>query len=137
MPAIRIWPLSTSASLAPFLFISSITMSRDIRSQLGFLKKDVLYETARPYSCRYTPHDGTRRDNLTVEMMDVTIHDARPLNLTIEENGFTLASFPTEMTYQDYADGEKISNIYAPELEKHLRHLFQAPHVKVIDYAVC
>ncbi|KAK1240219.1 hypothetical protein MKX08_007661 [Trichoderma sp. CBMAI-0020] len=67
---------------------------------------------------------------------DATIHDARPLNPTIEENGFTLTSFPTEMSYQDYADREKISTIYAPELEKHLRDLFQAPHVKVIDYAV-
>lgn len=112
-------------------------MSRDIRSELGFLKKDVLYDTVKPYSCRYTPQNGTTRHNLTVEMIDVTIHDARPLKPTIEENGFTLTSFATEMTYQDYADREKISTVYAPELEKHLRALFQAPHVKVIDYAVC
>lgn len=112
-------------------------MSRDIRSELGFLKKDVFYDTVKPYSCRYTPPDGTPRHNLMVEMMDVTIHDARPLNPTLEGNGFTLSSFPTEMIYRDYADGEKVSTIYAPELEKHLRDLFQAPHVKVIDYAVC
>ncbi|UKZ96367.1 uncharacterized protein TrAFT101_011163 [Trichoderma asperellum] len=111
-------------------------MSRNVKSQLGFLKRDKLYETVRPYSCRYTPHDGTPRHNLTVEMVDVTVHDARPLNPTIEENGFTLASFPTEMAYQDYADGERISSIYVPELEKHIRALLQAPHVKVIDYAV-
>lgn len=111
-------------------------MSRDIRSELGFLKKDVFYDTVKPYSCRYTPPDGTPRHNLMVEMMDVTIHDARPLNPTLEGNGFTLSSFPTEMTYRDYADGEKVSTIYAPELEKHLRNLFQVPHVKVIDYAV-
>lgn len=111
-------------------------MSRSVKSQLGFLKRDKLYETVRPYSCRYTPHDGTPRHNLTVEMVDVNIHDARPLNPTIEENGFTLTSFPTEMAYQDYADGEKISSVYVPELERHLRALFQAPHVKVIDYAV-
>ncbi|KAL6895045.1 hypothetical protein GGI43DRAFT_424493 [Trichoderma evansii] len=111
-------------------------MSRDIESQLGFVKKDVLYETVKPYSCRYTPQDDIPRHNLTVEMRDVTIHDARPLNPTIEKTGFTLTTFPTEMKYQDYTDREKIFTIYAPELEKHLRALFQAPHVKVIDYAV-
>ncbi|UKZ69037.1 uncharacterized protein TrAtP1_010050 [Trichoderma atroviride] len=111
-------------------------MSNNVRSQLGFLKRDELYDSIRPYSCRYTPHDGTPRHNLTVEMVDITIHDARPLDPTIDEMGFTLTSYPTEMAYGDYNDSEKISNIYVPELEEHLRTLFQAPHVKVIDYAV-
>ncbi|KAL6691220.1 hypothetical protein J3F84DRAFT_397749 [Trichoderma pleuroticola] len=111
-------------------------MARDVKSNLGFLKRDDLYNAVKPYSCRFAPTDGLPRHNLIIETRDVVIHDARPLNPSIQENGFTLASFPTDMSYEDFTNHDKISKIYAPELEDHLKQLLQARHVKVFDYAV-
>ncbi|KAK5995287.1 hypothetical protein PT974_03688 [Cladobotryum mycophilum] len=111
-------------------------MSRDIRSELGFLNRDELYEAIKPYSLRFTPQDGSPRHNLMVEMRDVAIYDARSLHPSMEKNGFALTSFPTKMAYKDFDDEDKISAIYALELKEHLQTLFRARHVKVIDYAV-
>lgn len=40
------------------------------------------------------------------------------------------------MDRSDFEVHAKIEDIYAVELEAHLRDLFQAQHVRVIDYAV-
>ena len=111
-------------------------MSHDIESQLGFLARDITYDTVKPYSLRFTPPDSSPRHNLHIEEKKVTIHDARLIRPTIQENGFTFTSFPTEMRYIDFNEHGKIENVYASELETHLKSLFQARHVRVIDYVV-
>ena len=111
-------------------------MSFSVESELGFLARDITYETVKPYSLRFTPPDSSPRNNLYIEKKKVTIHDARPLHPTIEENGFSFTSFPTKMSYTDFNEHAKIESVYAPELQTHLKSLFQASHVRVIDYVV-
>ncbi|KAJ4402239.1 hypothetical protein N0V85_005349 [Neurospora sp. IMI 360204] len=107
-----------------------------VESQLGFLKRNPIYDTVKPYSLRYDPEDGTPRQNIETEMVTVTINDARPLRPTIEQQGFALTSVPTAMTYHDFFDHDKIERVYAAELQSHLKTFFNVPHVRVIDYAV-
>jgi hypothetical protein len=111
-------------------------MSHDCKSELGFLARDPIYNTVKPYSLRFDPPDSSPRNNLTVEKTEVIIHDARTLDPTIEENGFTLVSIPTEMTCKDFDQRAMIERVYAKELEACLKGLFDARHVRVIDYAV-
>jgi hypothetical protein len=107
-----------------------------LQSKLGFLARDDMYNTVKPYSLRFEPSDGSRRHNLQTEEKPVTIHDARLLNPSLGENGFMLTSIPTEMGYADFRDHGKIERVYAPELQAHLKKLFGARHVRVIDYVV-
>ncbi|CCC14294.1 hypothetical protein SMACR_12810 [Sordaria macrospora] len=107
-----------------------------IESQLGFLKRNPIYNTVKPYSLRYDPEDGTPRQNIETDMVPVTINDARSLRPTIEQHGFALTSIPTAMTYDDFFNQDKIDRVYAAELQSHLKTFFNVPHVRVIDYAV-
>lgn len=111
-------------------------MTHDINSKLAFLARDPTYDSIKPYSLRFTPPDDSKRHNLIIEQRSLSIHDARQLKPTIEQHGFTLTSVPTRMTYSDFESISKIESVYAVELEAHLKNFFQAPHVKIIDYAV-
>lgn len=111
-------------------------MSHDVESELGFLARCEIYESVKPYSLRFDPPDSCPRQNIQIETKKVTIHDARGLQPTIAEHGFTLTSFPTKMKYQDLQEHSKIVGTYATELKNHLGLSFGAPHVRVIDYAV-
>ncbi len=105
-------------------------------SQLGFLARDKVYESVKPYSLRFDPPDESPRNNIHTEEKVVIIQDARLLKPTLRINGFTLTSFPTELQYDDFRDHDKIERMYAPELQSHLRKLLGARHVRVIDYVV-
>jgi len=111
-------------------------MSSHLESELGFLSRDTKFDVIKPYSLRFTPPDDFPRHNLSIAKVKVTIHDARLLKPTIEDNGFTITSFPTEMGYIDFNEHTKIEGVYAQELEGHLKTIFEAPHVRIIDYAV-
>ncbi len=109
----------------------------DVESTLGFLARNKMYDTVKPYSLRFDPPDDSPRHNLRTEERPVLIHDARPLKPALDEHGFALTTFPTKMSYTDYADHRKIEDVYARELQTHLKQLFEARHVRVIDYVVC
>ncbi|UPK95003.1 hypothetical protein LCI18_005938 [Fusarium solani-melongenae] len=108
----------------------------EIKGSMNFLAREPLYDTIKPYSLRFDPPDSTPRHNLVLEPKEITIRNARLLNPTIEQHGFTLTSFPTKMDRHDFEDLAKIEMVYAAELEAHLKNLFQAQHVRVIDYAI-
>ena len=107
-----------------------------VQSTLGFLARNDMYSTIKPYSLRFEPPDESPRDNLQTEERPVMIHDARPEKPTLDEHGFALTTISTKMSYPDYSEDEKIQGIYARELEAHLKNLLGARHVRVIDYAV-
>ncbi|KAI1425308.1 hypothetical protein F5Y12DRAFT_796024 [Xylaria sp. FL1777] len=107
-----------------------------VNSQLGFLARDAIYDTIKPYSLRFTPPDSSPRHNLKISMVPVRILDARPLNPTLEKHGFTLTRIPTSLVCSDFSDHTKIESIYATELQTHLKRIFHARHVRVVDYAV-
>lgn len=110
-------------------------MAHTLESELGFLCRHDIYDTEKPYSCRFEPDDFPRH-NLHTETKKVAIYDARQLNPTVEENGFELTYIPTKMCCDDFYSHDKIESVYALELQAHLKTLFQARHVRVIDYAV-
>ncbi|KAK3328634.1 hypothetical protein B0T19DRAFT_385213 [Cercophora scortea] len=113
-----------------------MSQDRSITSELGFLARHAMYKTVKPYSLRFTPPESLPRQNLEIEKKEVTIHDARSLNPTLDVHGFTLTRIPTRMRYEDFRDHDKIETVYANELQSHLKNLLQAPHVRVIDYVV-
>lgn len=112
-------------------------MSCDIESELDFLVRAPTYDTVKPYACRFIPPESFPSHNLEIEKKGVTIRDARLLNPSLDEHGFTLTSYPTKMRYSDYSALNKIERVYAPELQAHLKDLLQAQHVKIIDSLVC
>ncbi|KAF4992470.1 hypothetical protein FGRMN_7141 [Fusarium graminum] len=97
---------------------------------------DHIYDEVKPYSLRYQPLDDFPRHNLQIEKRRVTIKDARSISPTLDENGFMLTSFPSDMNYEDFYSQERIESTYARELEKHMKAYFGANRVKVIDYNV-
>ena len=113
-----------------------IAMCHALEGELGFLARDNIYDTIKPYSLRFEPPDASPRHNLHIEKHRVNINDARLIYPTIERNGFTLTSVPTTMSYKDFNDHSKIQDVYAPELQNHLKNMLQARHVRVIDYVV-
>jgi len=109
---------------------------KTLQSELGFLKRSERYDAIKPYSLRFTPPDGSPRHNLDTVKTQVVIHDARSLNPTLAVNGFAMTHVPTEMKYSDFMNDDAIAKVYAAELQSHLKKLFDARHVRVIDYAV-
>ncbi|KAL4939104.1 hypothetical protein BDV06DRAFT_225336 [Aspergillus oleicola] len=113
-------------------------MSRDIESEIGFLARDFVYQTVKPYSLRFDPDgaDDLPRNNHKREKRNVTIKDARPLNPSIDVNGFCITRLSSSLSYEDYEDSSKIENIYVRELADSLKVFFNARHVRIIDYLV-
>ncbi|RKK89168.1 hypothetical protein BFJ68_g16773 [Fusarium oxysporum] len=111
-------------------------MACDVDSELAFLARDATYDTVKPYSLRFSPPDDLPRHNLKIEKQRIRIHDARGFDPTLDRNGFLLTSLQSKMNYEDFDDEGKIGNVYAKELETHLKGVFGASQVKVIDYAV-
>ncbi|KAG8667967.1 hypothetical protein FPOAC1_012809 [Fusarium poae] len=122
-------------SQAPDLY-ALVIMARTVNGELTFLQRHDMYDTVKPYSLRYDPPDDIPRHNLQTEKKEVQIHDARGINPSLEVNGFMLTSVSTTMKYDDFRDEKLIETVYAKELEGHIKNLFGASVVKVIDYNV-
>ncbi|KAL4787534.1 hypothetical protein BJX76DRAFT_354023 [Aspergillus varians] len=111
-------------------------MSNDIQGEIGFLARDPVYETVKPYNLRFAPPDDLPRNNLQREKRRVTIKDARDMDVSIDVNGFCLVRLSTSMTYSDFNHPSQIEGTYARKLAANLEPIFNTRHVRVMDYLV-
>jgi len=111
-------------------------MSHQVSSSIGFLCRDPLYKTEKPYTLRYPTSEGTPRENIKLEKCPLTIFNAFSTATSLETCGFCSIELPTRMSYDDFSDATKIESVYAPETADYLERLLGARHVYVIDYNV-
>jgi len=111
-------------------------MAHNIESQLCFLGRDPVYESEKPYSLRFDPLDDIPRHNLKINFQRVPVADARGLEATVEQNGFTLTTIPTKMRYSDFENPKAIESTYALEIQNYLKNMFRAKHARIVDYNV-
>ena len=56
--------------------------------------------------------------------------------LKFDDVGFGIMSFESKMSYDDFADDAKLRSVYREEIAAHLKSMFAATHVLVLDYVV-
>jgi hypothetical protein len=102
-----------------------------------FLAEDPLFDTEKPYSLRFPPEGDLPQTNVKRERHGVTLHSLRNMpNIGIEERGFEIIDFPSQMLYEDFADEATVRSKYLPEVREALIKTLGARHVHVLDFAV-
>jgi hypothetical protein len=96
------------------------------------------YASEKPYTMRYVPDNGVAVSNVEREKHSVEVIDMRgsESEYRLEKNGFTISKLVAKMSYEDYDDHEKITNVYMPELEAKLLEYFPGSTVDFVSYLV-
>ncbi|KAI1669668.1 hypothetical protein L13192_07127 [Pyrenophora tritici-repentis] len=111
-------------------------MANAVDSHISFVARDPSLDTVKPYSFRCSPPDGLSRENFDTGKQPLQIRDARCFAPDIAVNGFCLADIPTAVPYEQFFQTATIESTYVKELQAGLREVFQARHVRVVDYQV-
>ncbi|CAN9437600.1 unnamed protein product [Alternaria alternata] len=109
-----------------------------LESSLYFFARRPEYATIKPYALRYQPDDDLPRTNFVAEKRRIKVHDIRKAlsRLRFEECGFKIFHFEPSMSLLDYADPQKIRDIYLRELREKVKENLGASQVYVLDYAI-
>jgi hypothetical protein len=90
--------------------------------------------TEKPYSYNYDPGPGVVLRNTENEEHNVTVLDARGVDLSLDHEGFVLLHHKTAAA--DLYDEEIIKSVYYPECERLMREATGAKRVVVFDHIV-
>jgi hypothetical protein len=109
-----------------------------MHSSTHFLKRDVLYDSEKPYSLRFTPPDGFARANISIEKHEIEIRDIRPKmsTLNFQQDGIAILPFDSRMMYQDYDDEDIVREILLKEIANALKKFLGAQHVQIFEHTV-
>jgi len=93
-----------------------------------------------PHNFVEKPTDGTPQRNFTENVVTVTMNDIRnhESDFWLEKDAFqALQSVPSQMTYKDWEDDEKVKNVYYPEVIKTLLDNVPGAHkVTLFDHTI-
>ncbi|KAJ5950093.1 hypothetical protein N7454_001677 [Penicillium verhagenii] len=107
---------------------------------LAYLKYNRIFESEKSYFIRFPIDDipEAKQINLEFEYCDVDIHDIRGRypNFKFNETVFEFAEFRTKLTYEDFGNFEKSSNMYYQEIEEFLKKQCGFTWVEVYDSAI-
>lgn len=108
-----------------------------IRSQIHFLKRQDIYDTEKPYTLRFLPPEGFLRANISLEQHSIEIQDIRnETPLEFERDGVAILNLPSQMSYEDYDDEQKVKEVFLKEVANALKAHLQAQHVQVYEHTV-
>ncbi len=112
-----------------------------IPASIHFLSRLPIYREEKPYAIRYNlPKDSAvlRTNAYHEETQNVSITDLRGREslFTLSQHGFCVIKYETNMTHQDFADEERVEEVYLPGVARRLRELLDAKHVQVYEHIV-
>jgi hypothetical protein len=111
-------------------------------AKMHFLAQDPKYEYEKPYTLRYKPSGNIPQTNIAreahqIEFLDMRDHVGPDGDLRYEDCGFTVAKLEGgAMSYEDFADREKIEGLHADEVLAAVRGALGAEDVQLVDYVV-
>lgn len=111
----------------------------DISTSMYFLPRDSKFDIEKPYTCRYDPEGLFESSNIKPERADVEIQDMRPIldRISYAEQGFQVATLENgSMSYEDFDDNHKISDIHIPEVQQVLLDTLGASRIYMVEFDV-
>ena len=116
----------------------NLPMASSIAAKIHFLKRKALYKEETPYTLRFVPEDETcPLSNIENEPKEVTIQDLRyAKDMSFEIHGITLLEFESALSYDDFADRQKVEDTYLEELRCNVKRFLGASRVLVIPHLI-
>lgn len=112
---------------------------QDLNATLYFLSRDSIYSTVKPYILNYlsktipsTNYKAQKVENVPVS--DLRFHEDQ---FTFSKNGFAVLEISSKMSYEDFANEDKILNIYFKEVANAVLQYTQGLSVHIFDFLVC
>lgn len=104
-----------------------------------FLSRDPVFDTVKPYSLRYPPNGDLPQSNIKRVKNKIMLKNIREHQdvLQFDQSGIGLLEIKSRMTFDDFANEERLSQVYTEEIRESLQAKLGAKHVIVMDYAVC
>lgn len=119
-------------------FAGNQVPSKDVFSNLLFLRKSELHNETKPYKLNYDPGDALPRTNTTNESCTVSIRDLRErLNqFSYDRNGFTVLDMESKLRPEDFDDLVLVKTVYYREVQALLLDFFGATRVEIMEHMV-
>jgi hypothetical protein len=109
-----------------------------VKTELNFFKDPE--DGSKPWNYVEPRTDGTPQRNYGVTVAEVTMDDVRDResDFYLDKDAFqTFKKVPSDMTYQDWEDEEKVKSTYYPEVEKLLLDNVPGAHkVTLFDHTI-
>lgn len=125
--------------LPPATEMGSLSPPSTVHGAIHFLTRDDLYKEEKPYTIRYsTPDDVPRSNSNHEEVHGIPIEDirGREAEFSLSKHGFTVTRLDSGMDYADFADPDKVLNVYLQSVARKLREVLNAAHVQVYEHTV-
>ncbi len=107
---------------------------------MHFLAPLDLYKGEKPYSLRFEPDEtDIPKTNVKLERHDdVYIEDIRghEQELSLASDGFAIMKIHTSLTYDQFMDEQKITDIYLKEVADAVRDFTSAEYVQIFEHTV-
>jgi hypothetical protein len=123
----------------PVIRILAMAATDKLEAGMHFLVRDPKYMLEKPYTLRYAPapEDGIPQTNIDRVQYQLQFHDLRNFpELTYDKCGFTVTECPSRMTYEDFADADKIEQVHGKEVTEAVMQALGAKSVELLDYVV-
>jgi hypothetical protein len=103
-------------------------------SQVEAPLRYVTHTESRPFAYAYQPTAGIPQRSDADAVHRVTIRNARQADFSIDQEGFQLIRFPTDV--RDFYDDDEIKSLYYPEVIRRLQQLTGATTVIISNHLV-
>jgi hypothetical protein len=105
-----------------------------------YMKPQPLYKLEKPYFLNVPVDAGSDlpQTNVNYTRSEVRVTDVRPNKdkFTLDEHGFQVGTLQTALSYDDFADFDKIGRDFYPEVQRFLRDTLGASDVFTFDFQV-
>lgn len=109
-------------------------------TSMHFLAPLDLYKNEKPYSLRFEPDDtGLPKSNIKLERHDdIYIEDirGREQEFSLSSDGFAIMNIHTSLTYAEFEEEPKITDVFLKEVADAVRDLTGAQHVQIFEHTV-
>lgn len=105
---------------------------------IDFLARDVLYDKQKPYRMKFVPPSGLPWSNIRTEIQPQKIEDirGREKDFSLDTTGFSLESFDSGMTFEDFNDHDKIVQTYLPNVSRLLKSMLNPSRIQIFEFLV-
>lgn len=110
-----------------------------VTTTMHFMQRDNLFEEVKPYSLRYDPPNDLPRTNIKLQREDqVHIDDVRGYeqDFHFDDFGFAFIPLHTTLSYDDFRDTNKITQVYLREVAKAVQEFLHADYVQIFEHTV-
>lgn len=118
--------------------MSTITAEPGVRTSVKFLKKDESYQRVKTYNLEFRSDEIPLSNAISDKIDNLRIHDirGREHDFSFDVNGFAVLDMHTSLSYDDFADKDKIEHVYSQEVAACLLKYTGAYEVQIFDVQV-